>query len=459
LGITLMEVLISIGVVTVGLFGVLALIPLAGQQMNQGLLEDRKSAVGKNAFQQFKIRGMGNPANWVTGVKDPNNATAGVGVYSPSSAQAFCIDPLFAARYGNSNFVNMRNSKGVDGQWGVAGVDDDGDGTIDNATEAGWPGSDDTLPNPIAQGPDGKWGVAGVDDDGDGTTDNATEAGWPGSDDNVMKRISLRRSAGGSPMSLIQAEEIFVAQDDLVFTAPNDKTLPPLQQWSVDKGPDGEWGVAGTDDDSDGQTDNATEGGWPASDDAVKRQSDGDLSWMATVVPKQGTNSDLYVVSIVVYSKRDFTSEQGPDGAWGIAGTDDDGDGTVDNPIEARWPGSDDGLALVGAFYSNGVGGGDVRLTATAVENLDVRQGDWVMLAGNLPVKGATPISIFKWYRVIAADSEVNVSATPFEREVTLLGGDWNATEMPVPQVLIMKNVIAVYEKTLRLERNSLWMN
>ena len=32
-------------------------------------------------------------------------------------------------------------------------------------------------------GPDGAWGVAGTDDDGDGLTDNATEAGWQGSDD------------------------------------------------------------------------------------------------------------------------------------------------------------------------------------------------------------------------------------------------------------------------------------
>jgi hypothetical protein len=411
LGITLMEVLISIGVVTVGLFGVLALIPLAGQQMNQGLLEDRKSAVGKNAFHHFKIRGMGNPTNWVTGVKDPNNATAGVGVYSASSAQAFCIDPLFAARHGDTNFPYM----------------------------------------------------AGADP--------------------VMKRISLRRRPGGAPMSLIQAEEIFVAPDDLVFTAPTDKTLPPLQELSVDKGPDGQWGVAGVDDDGDGQIDNATEAGWPGSDDAAKRQSDGDLSWMATLVPKQGTNSDLYVLSIVVYYKRDLASEQGADGAWGKAGNDDDGDMVDDNVTEAGWAGSDDvaneRLAKVKTFHGGGVGGGDVTLTsfysswpasAQAADLEVIRQGTWVMLAGNVAV-GSPPnvvqVPIFKWYRIIAADAEVDTSKSPPEREVTLLGGDWNATATPIsqptgipePQVIIMKNVVAVYEKTLRLERNSLWMN
>jgi prepilin-type N-terminal cleavage/methylation domain-containing protein len=37
-----------------------------------------------------------------------------------------------------------------------------------------------------SQGFDGKWGVAGMDDDSDGQTDNATEAGWPGSDDGAV---------------------------------------------------------------------------------------------------------------------------------------------------------------------------------------------------------------------------------------------------------------------------------
>ncbi len=37
-----------------------------------------------------------------------------------------------------------------------------------------------------AQGPDGAWGVAGTDDDSDGTDDNITEAGWSGSDDEVI---------------------------------------------------------------------------------------------------------------------------------------------------------------------------------------------------------------------------------------------------------------------------------
>jgi hypothetical protein len=37
-----------------------------------------------------------------------------------------------------------------------------------------------------------------------------------------------------------------------------------------------------------------------------------------------------------------YAENVGPDGAWGRAGVDDDGDGVTDNITEAGWPGSDD---------------------------------------------------------------------------------------------------------------------
>jgi hypothetical protein len=49
-------------------------------------------------------------------------------------------------------------SPGPDGAWGQVGLDDDGDGTVDNVTEAGWAGSDDlaTIPG------DPAWSSAGA---------------------------------------------------------------------------------------------------------------------------------------------------------------------------------------------------------------------------------------------------------------------------------------------------------
>ena len=43
-------------------------------------------------------------------------------------------------------------------------------------------------------GPDGEWGVSGVDDDGDGNVDNNSEAGWDGSDDVVISEIQTRNA-------------------------------------------------------------------------------------------------------------------------------------------------------------------------------------------------------------------------------------------------------------------------
>jgi type II secretory pathway pseudopilin PulG len=91
---------------------------------------------------------------------------------------------------------------GPDGAPGVQGVDDDGDGTVDNASERGWPGSDDpwnrifdtwhsSLTNylgpppfrPIDNGADGQPGAAGADDDNDMSTDEADERGYRNTDD------------------------------------------------------------------------------------------------------------------------------------------------------------------------------------------------------------------------------------------------------------------------------------
>ena len=85
--------------------------------------------------------------------------------------------------------------------------------------------------------------------------------------------------------------------------------------WSVDgnvnsiwtPGPDGQWGVSGVDDDSNGTPDDITEAGWNGSDD----------------------RSDL---------------NPGRDGAWGVAGVDDNGTSPTDDVLEAGYAGSDDTL-------------------------------------------------------------------------------------------------------------------
>lgn len=63
------------------------------------------------------------------------------------------------------------------------------------------------------RGADGFWGEALVDDDGDGTVDNFTEAGWPGTDD-----LSLTPSDPGYSKTLINASSLVSPSQPPVFS-------------------------------------------------------------------------------------------------------------------------------------------------------------------------------------------------------------------------------------------------
>jgi type II secretory pathway pseudopilin PulG len=131
---------------------------------------------------------------------------------------------------------------GPDGRPGFAGVDDNGNGVVDDTGEMGFAGSDDIL----AMGPDRKPGFAGVDDDGDGIVDNITELFWPGSDD-------IRPGGRGFGMPF------------------GWNATPPGPPYAIPPsfGPDGQPGRAGVDDDGNGTVDDISELGWPGSDDDI----------------------------------------------------------------------------------------------------------------------------------------------------------------------------------------------
>jgi len=63
-GISLLEVLISIGILSVGLASVLALLPAGGSQAKKAMVEDRRSALGAAAIGDFVNRGFLKPTQW-----------------------------------------------------------------------------------------------------------------------------------------------------------------------------------------------------------------------------------------------------------------------------------------------------------------------------------------------------------------------------------------------------------
>ena len=82
-GITLMEVLISIGILAVGLTAVITIIPAAGSQAQKALTESTKANAGLAAMGDAITRGILTLSpNAIPCVVDPigNNAFAGLGL-------------------------------------------------------------------------------------------------------------------------------------------------------------------------------------------------------------------------------------------------------------------------------------------------------------------------------------------------------------------------------------------
>jgi hypothetical protein len=103
------------------------------------------------------------------------------------------------------------------------------------------------------------------------------------------------------------------------------------------QGADGEWGRAGVDDDNDGTPNNASERGWPGSDDPWNRCYD---TWSrnAAEIPLFNPGNGTHLFGLAPFRAIDIdTAWFGADGRPGDAGVDDDGDGIVDNITELWW--------------------------------------------------------------------------------------------------------------------------
>ena len=107
-GLTLLEVLIAIGVLTIGLLGLLAIVPLVASRFRDSDIAERKSTLGRNWSEEFIARRYSNPSLWVftnpagtsaniDGVSVDRLETAGVTFVA---RQPVLIDPWIATRNG-----------------------------------------------------------------------------------------------------------------------------------------------------------------------------------------------------------------------------------------------------------------------------------------------------------------------------------------------------------------------
>ncbi|MEE2991366.1 MAG: prepilin-type N-terminal cleavage/methylation domain-containing protein [Planctomycetota bacterium] len=235
-------------------------------------------------------------------------------------------------------------------------------------------------------GPDGQPGAAGTDDDNNGTTDDFTELGWVGTDDNdsLQYRSMLGdfddyvaftvRSREGQFVGTYKNVAIRSNEAEIIWWTELDDAnqnghwdLLPLETFTLRRrvllirpdlnrhpGPDGEWGIADPGDDGIPDANETGKFGAPGSDDLV-----------ALYVPAGSLASFLEINDLSVHidpvtglyvanSLADLTLRHnrvghlplavnfpnytgyhpGPDGQWGVAGTDDDGNGTTDDMLE-----------------------------------------------------------------------------------------------------------------------------
>lgn len=240
-----------------------------------------------------------------------------------------------------------------------------------------------------------------------------------------MARITLASASfpgAARAMTAAEADAVFGLNDELAFDLPDDKLFPPVQQFG---------GIAGA--------------------PKVKRMSEGTISWMATVAPKidaTGSFKDLYLLSIVVFNHRDpaFLLYE---------------DFNANGQYDAGEP-RNERIVDVSSMYASGFGGGDIELRSPEAVDLDTKAGDWIMLTKFL-LPAVPAIPMFRWYRVVEAEEELRLNSSLYHQDVTLQGGDWPpdptlaAGAPSLTKAVLIQGVVAVYERTIRLETSGMF--
>jgi hypothetical protein len=431
-GVSLLEIMISIGVVGIGLLGVAALIPLAHYKAAEGVREDRKALYGKRAFREFFVQGYNRPGSW-TSIQLPNVPAAPRpywmhyrGNPSPQNTiyhmngdgslihQTYCFDPHGVAA---AVALNQGQERDVRGQ-----------AINPNAFFPQYGGSPDLT---IARVPritvhrqhPSRWLEFRL------LQNPSPNQVGPAILESIQQVNSLQ------PMTIAQADEMFRLRDDLEIETLEDLSRAPYAVTITPGAPVESTqrlhlqDVAGS---------NIV---------SVKAVVGGSFSWMATLVPELDVQypagpiaggiprmSNRYTISVVVFNQRDLTGRYREEVV-----------GQIVNPTVLL--GATKQVVLQEMI--------DVSpLTPEDVSLRSIRQGDWIALLRYVPTNNQLPRTIqLKWYQVVGADAvEGDADQT---RELTLSGPDWN----PDPTIntpifaIYLRNVVAVYEKTIELQQ------
>jgi hypothetical protein len=164
-------------------------------------------------------------------------------------------------------------------------------------------------------------------------------------------------------------------------------------------------------------------------DTFLRRASEGNYSWLATIVSDHSHTalSGTVTVSVAVFHKRDLSTA----GAGEIAAT----ASVIGSP---------------GTTGSIGLGGGDVTINGITPASKVIRPGEWIMLAGRRLISSTQRYDYFRWYRVVSAGKK-----SGFSQRVSLAGTDWDPELFNTAfgtSAFVFDNIVAVYEKNVTLK-------
>ncbi len=352
-GFSIIEVLTSIVVAMIGVFGVMVLIPFAVKQAQTGLDSDAATIVARNAYAKFEISGYRNTTNWLTDI-----LTAA----DPTVPQVFSIDPLGITENDPLNYVFANFPF--------------------NQSHIG----SGSFPAPY-----------------------------------VIRAANLGTPAGVG-MNKADARRMFRAADALVFGQAIDSSVGAAD--ASLNGPSQIYDAGGT-------------------VPILKRQSYGDISWSAIVVPvKDGlanASAWKYRMYILVYKDR-ITDVNDPKGRMLTA--------TLAPTTGNASPVSNVYLA----DYSINLEAGTFR------------KDDWVMLINRDPNAQPGFDLQLGFYRVVSHANSSNLTSPPVVPpllpSITLDGPDFdfdNVISRRETHIVHLKDVVGVYERTFTPEGASNW--
>lgn len=469
-GVSLLEVLVSVFVLTLGLMGIAMVIPAGNALMNEALKSDRSAACGRAALNDIQVRRWYQPALWKqkwggTGVNF-RSAVVKSGEYSNTDTNDYLIYDVNTPPSRNDNLTGLIYGEVffLDPFFILYG-DNDLTDTVRHFPYTGYPDREFTV----------------------GTGPYVRQ--WP-------ERALARRV--GFPIHETLAERITTWADELVFSLDTDDARP-RQSFTWTDGKDWPFPVLRSDKATMGTSDYplrasgagrytwaamispvmpSTELRYTTNDAAWDHDNDGNMTTPGIPLVNPATVTQ-YQISIVIFQNRTLPC---------IATPAEIRDATDAEAIRER--------SVYAQIVGGGVSGGDVLLfvpgtgvgTTSVPANpptgyLEVRKDQWIMLKAidrSRPVRtynnsGAwveTPPTVCKWYRVVSVGDEFatsirdpsNLTGTPLTgrgRYVTLAGPDWqvdttNDGSYPrfnpatdIAEAALIEDVVGVFTTTI----------